>query len=372
LSIQTPFERLRAEQVELPVSMTPQISLQRRPSNIRSFGSLISSVTNYGGAQCKVDDRRIKTFDGVSYRAPLSECWSVLAKDCSREQPRFAVLMKKQSEQEKKVKIILQDQTIELLSKQGQKPVVKIDGQQVQDEQELSQNGVELSYSAVYVRRSGLNVQFDGEEVKVQVSGQYKSQQCGLCGHYNDEEQDDFQMPGNQRSSSLKSFHQSYTLKNQECDESKLNKHYEENDSQEFQIERRQPKRRQQQQQSNWFESSSESNEERTNYSDEERWDQSRESRKQGPKPQLKTKVIEYQHKLCFSEKPVKRCPRGTQPDEDSQTEVNVKFFCLDRTSSEARSLQRQVRQGETVDAEGRKSSFNEQIAQPTKCVEAY
>jgi len=372
ITVQTPNERLRAEQIELPVRMSPY-SLQRKPSNVRSIGHLISSVTNYGGAQCKADDRRVSTFDGVSYRAPMSECWSVLAKDCSRESPRFVVLMKKESEESKKVKIVMQDKTIELHSRQQQKPTIKIDGQKAENEQEMSEEGIEQSYNTVYIRRSGLNVQFDGEEVKIQVSGMYKNLQCGLCGHYNDEEEDVFRMGNGQRSSSLKQFHQSYTLKNEECNENKLNKFYE--NSEEFEIERRQPNKRRQQKNS-WFESdeSEEQQQERyNNESDEERWDQSRESRKQGPKPIQRTKVVEYHHKLCFSTEPVKRCPRNSQPDENAKTEEkNVKFFCLDRSSAEARRLQRQVRDGKIVESEGRNPSFNEVVEQPTKCVEGY
>ena len=46
-------------------------------------------------AQCKVSAKTVDTFDGVAYRAPLSNCYTVLAKDCAnREQPKFAVLMK--------------------------------------------------------------------------------------------------------------------------------------------------------------------------------------------------------------------------------------------------------------------------------------
>lgn len=100
----------------------------------------------------------------------MTDCWSVLAKDCSRDEPRFVVLMKK-SEEEKKIKLVLQDKTIELIGKQQQKPIVKIEGQQIMDEQELSEEGIELNYNTVYVRRSGLNVQFDGEEAKIQLSG---------------------------------------------------------------------------------------------------------------------------------------------------------------------------------------------------------
>jgi glycerate kinase len=75
----------------------------------------------------------------------------------------------KKTEEEKKIKIITQDKTIELIAKNGQKPIVKIDGQQEENEQELQEQGIEQSYDQVYVRTSSVRVQFDGEEVKVKV-----------------------------------------------------------------------------------------------------------------------------------------------------------------------------------------------------------
>lgn len=166
----TYLQRVRVQSYELPARMSPYSLQGRRSSNIRSFGQLISSVSNYGGAECKADDRRVETFDGVAYKTPSKShsCWSVLSKDCSRDQPRFVVLMKK-TEEEKKIKIITQDKTIELIAKNGQKPIVKIDGQQEENEQELQEQGIEQSYDQVYVRTSSVRVQFDGEEVKVKV-----------------------------------------------------------------------------------------------------------------------------------------------------------------------------------------------------------
>lgn len=270
----------------------------------------------------------------------------------------------KKTEEQKKVKIILQEMTIELLGKQSGKPIVTIDGQQIQNEQELSEEGIELTFNTVYVRRSSISVQFDGEEAKIQLSGMYKSLQCGLCGHYNEEDEDTFRMSNNERSSSLKQFHQSFQLKNQECNEQQLNKNYE--NSEEFEIERRQPSKRRQQKNS-WYESY-DSDEENYDNKSEERWDQDRESRKQGPKPVKRTKVVEYQHKVCFSTEPVKKCPQGTRPDEQSTEEASVKFFCLERSSTEARRLQRQAREGKVISSEGRSPSFTEQVSQPTKC----
>jgi len=377
ISIQTPQERLRAQSIELPARMSPY-SLSRRPSNVRSFGHLIQSVTNYGGAECKINDNRIKTFDGVSYKAPMYDCWSVLAKDCSRDEPRFVVLAKKNDE-EKRMKLIMNQKNliIELISKSSdsQQTIVKINGKVVTDEEKLSEQGIETSYNNVYVRQSGVSVQADGEEIKIKIGGMYKNLQCGLCGHFNDEEEDVFRMSNGQRSNSLKQFHQSYTLKNQECDENKLNKFYENQNSQEFSIDRRSNSRRQQQKNS-WFDSDESQNQSEENYDEENEWMKNsgeQKTTRNQPKPIKRTKVIEYQQKICFSTEPVKRCPKGSSPDQSSENkEVKVKFFCLDRSSSEARRLLRQVRQGEIVQQENRPQSFVEDVQEPTRCESVY
>jgi len=286
----------------------------------------------------------------------------------------------KKTEEEKKVKIMVQGAVIELTSKTSdsqQKPSIKVNGKVVRDEEQLSQQGIESTYNQVYVRKSGVSVQFDGEEAKVKVSGMYKNLQCGLCGHYNDEDEDVFRMGNGQQSNSLKQFHQSYTLKNQECNENKLNKFYEQ-DSQEFSIDRRSnnQNRRRQQQKNSWFDSD-ESRQSEENYDEDEEtnWMNSNEQKKNRnqPKPIDRTKVVEYQQKICFSTKPVKRCPKGSSPNENAEMqEVKAQFFCLDRSSTEARRLLRQVRQGQVVESEGRPQSFVEDLQQPTKCQAAY
>jgi hypothetical protein len=369
ISVQTPNERVRLESVELPVRASPY-SLQGRHSNVRSIGHLIKKVSNYGGAECRADENRIRTFDGVAYKAPMSDCWHVLAKDCSRDEPRFVVLMKKTQEGETKVKIMTPEDTVELSSKNQQDtPAVKVNGKHIENEDELHEEDIEASYGKVYVSKQGINVEFDGEEAKVKIGGMYKNLQCGLCGHYNDEEEDVFRMGNNERSASLKQFHKSYTLKNEECSESKLNKFYEQQDSDEFAVHRNSKGRRQNQ----WFDSEEQQNSNSKESIEEWSWKDSSEKRSGKKSPIERTKVIEYQHRLCFSNEPVKRCPKGTSPDEDSQTkEVKVQFFCLDRNSVEARRLLRQVRKGENVDAEGQTQSFVEAVEQPTKCVPVY
>jgi hypothetical protein len=259
------------------------------------------------------------------------------------------------------------------LSKQSQssKPIVKINGQQVESEEELADEGVETSYNKVYVSKNGVNVEFDGEEAKIKVGGMYKNIQCGLCGHYNDEENDDFRMSDNRQSGSLKQFHRSYTLMNEECSESNRNAFYNQQGSSEFEMIRRPSNTNKDQRQmrggSQQTFASSESNESGWGSQSQE------QGNKRDPQPVERTQVIEYNHKLCFSLSPVKKCPKGSAPDEDAQTqEKKVQFFCLDRATTEARQMLRQARNGRLVDAEGRTPSCVEEVSQPTRCVEAY
>lgn len=186
-SMETPRERIRAGMIELPMRIQGY-SLERRPQNYHSFANVVHSYSQ-GSAECRVDDRRIRTFDGVSYKVPSSHgCWSVLAKDC-RESPRFVVLMKK-SDESSKVKIITTRNTVELERKSDKREIlVKVDGNRVDDEK-LSEYGIEKSDFDVYVNQRQVNVRFDGAEARIKIGGIYKNIQCGLCGHYSQEEND--------------------------------------------------------------------------------------------------------------------------------------------------------------------------------------
>jgi len=279
-------------------------------------------------------------------------------------------MKKSESEESKKIKIITPESTIELQKKSGSHPiVVKIDGEQTSDEERLQEQGIERSEYQVFVQKRGISVRFDGEEASIKVGGMYKNIQCGLCGHYTNEEDDVFRTSDNKRSQNLKEFHKSYILTNEECGEQKLKKFYQDNDSSEFQIKQKKPK-------SSYFRENFHAQDEQD--SSEERdgqwWTSSEENKENSgkTKPIDQTQTLEYAQKLCFSVKPIKSCPRGTVPDKEIEPkEVKVQFFCLDRHSSQARRLQRQVRQGKIVDSSGFQPSFYDDVEQPVKCVEA-
>uniref|UniRef100_A0A914PML8 VWFD domain-containing protein n=1 Tax=Panagrolaimus davidi TaxID=227884 RepID=A0A914PML8_9BILA len=98
-----------------------------------SIGDAINEYSDARRAECRVDGRKIKTFDSVTYKAPIGRCYSIIAKDCARKS--FAVLMKTLDEETdaKNIKIVTAKRTIEV-ELIRQKLVVKVNGENVTDE----------------------------------------------------------------------------------------------------------------------------------------------------------------------------------------------------------------------------------------------
>jgi hypothetical protein len=113
-------------------------------------------------------------------------------------------------------------------------------------------------------------------------------------------------------------------------------------------------------------------------------WQQDDEQDQNTEEPVMKTKVIEYNHKICFSTKPVKQCPEGTtsahnyqqdnsgerQQGQKSKSVVKMAFACLDRSSVDARRMARQARRGVVVELDSENQpNFREDVQQPERCV---
>ena len=107
---------------------------------------------------------------------------------------------------------------IEVQPKDG-KLAVKINGQHEQNQDTLQEYGIDYSKNLVRIANRDVTVRFDGEEASVKISASYKNTQCGLCGHYNDDSEDDFRMSNNELTRDIKSFHKSYSGVDDECRE---------------------------------------------------------------------------------------------------------------------------------------------------------
>jgi hypothetical protein len=462
LSVKTPTQAVRIQSVQLLTKLRPFPLVRQNPQkSTHSFSQLFSGLKTSGRAECKVDGQRVNTFDDVIYKAPISKCYSVLAKDCSSDEPQFAVLMKCQqssssqgcsSQQGKKLQVLTQQQVIECQPKQNQqqqqqqKLQCKINGQIVQEigngamvsssESNYNENSVEYDneeQTSVTINVAGVWVRFNGKKAVIKISNMYKNGQCGLCGNYNDESEDVLRMNNNELTSNLQQFHQSYSFQNDECTKSEQSDFYKQHTGK-FEMQSQEDNNMwQDEQQDQGYESSSNSQENSSNDDEEQNeddswWGQSRYSNKrssygrrnsqqQQKKQQQKrscwpncegqqsgeqgsqwteepvkaTKVIEYNHKICFSVDPVRQCPEGTTPagadgqpqygsasnEEDTPKQQpqqqkqgkKMQFTCLPRSSVEARRLQRQARRGVVVDVSALSPSFVENVKQPQSCI---
>nr|CAD2167522.1 unnamed protein product [Meloidogyne enterolobii] len=96
ITLMTPEQIVHLQQIEMPFKLRPFSLRRRNVQSIQSFDQFYSQQEIKNRAECSVDGRTVRTFDGKKYNAPLSSnCYSVLAKDCGRmtDVPDFVVMM---------------------------------------------------------------------------------------------------------------------------------------------------------------------------------------------------------------------------------------------------------------------------------------
>jgi len=386
LTIIEPSQMYRIESLELPKRFCPMPLVRQYPSvlgvhSLSQFLSGLGIVQNRGECKVMTQEKKVQTFDGVTYPMSMSGCYSVLAKDCQPtgddKTPRFAVLMKSLKSGHKKVKILTKKNVIEVEPNPSEPHVllVKVDGQQYTSE-EISQQrsqkpelqGLEFSQSgqhgeAVIVDSKDFTVRFNGKMVRIQLSGKNRQIPCGFCGNYDNNEQNDFRRPDGKKALRLSNFQRVYTLNDgsEGCtDESQrefYSEHYDE--SKEMAGEKNQKK---------YYDEKlalrdDRNKEKKDDYSDYNNYID----------PVEMTLMIEYNHKVCFSLKPHKQCPMGTRPEHDMKKEAiqaQAQYSCLDRKSLEANRIKKQVLKKMVVKEVALFSaSFTEKVVIPLRCV---
>lgn len=148
-------------------------------------------IRNKLRAMCDVRTSRIQTFDNVLYRAPITTCFSVVAKDCS-EEPEYVVMLRKVSEgsHEKILKIVTNENEIIVeLTNDNMKCIVN--GDRV--ERNLEHYGVTLLTDRVAeIVLNQLTVRFDGFHVRIFADRSEQNTMCGLCGHFDQHRENEF------------------------------------------------------------------------------------------------------------------------------------------------------------------------------------
>jgi hypothetical protein len=428
VSVQTPTEQARIEQMELPIKSRPfpliRQSSSGSQSKTHSALQFFDRWSQQKRSECTVDGRRVNTFDDTEYRTPIGGCYSVLAKDCSgrdEEGPRFVVMMKamnnnngqkkNSNSQPKKVKVITPEQTVECQPKSdssSRKLVCKVNGQKVTGDNNNNQNNdyeqdeavqcnnAQCSDVTINVPSRAVSVRFDGRKAQIKISSQYKKTQCGLCGDYNGDSQNEWRMADNELTSDLGRFHRSYSLLQQEEDgectadaqqefytghkafkknNNKKNYNDDSSSSSEESNEWDNTENNSQEDEdsfnnndsSEWFSSSNRNNNKRRKNGNNGSFNSPRNYRWA---PQLRTEVKEIGNKVCFSMEPVKQCPPQAYNNGESKMK-RVTFACLSRSSPSVKNMLREARLGEILNMGGHKPSLTEPVFEHSKC-EAY
>jgi hypothetical protein len=301
-----------------------------------------------------VSSRRIRTFDGHRYSVPLSDCWSVLAKDCSNSN-RFAVLLKKisPSSSEKKLKILTHQHEI-VLEKSGSEISIRKDGVSYTPEEAavLYAGGFKVAKcfkSGPYVKcllpLEGVSVYFDGYTVSIKVSQSYLGRQCGLCGHYDLEPENEFYGPELEPMEDARAFFLKYILKDGSCTVPTT--------AEEVCEEASCPYR------PHYFENPSllpELNQELSR-------------RVYNPKtvePKKLNKIIKKVGKTCFSKKAVPICPEYTYPAQGNSEDVE--FVCMPTSEFKTSEIAYAAQYSPVPEVRQLATSFTKPVMIPSVC----
>jgi len=421
VTVKSPIETMRAYDLPLPTRM-PVLNLRRRSQPSTSWSDLFNNlIYSPYRSVCEVRSDRVRTFELAEFNAPITTCYSLLAKDCgSSENTQFAVMIKKVDggSEKKQIKIVTQ----------GRKLVIKPVGSshfectlngETKRCSELPSSIQSHGHTVLRVRKSGpyvhvslpetgVNVYFDGYAANVKVSPLYRSVVCGLCAsNINDFALSDVeQTPAHElrlvRSDpeSVKNFFLRYLLRNEEG----CNVENEIVDS--IRSYERRPV--------SWTRPTSESllagfdselsemdepecvgfescpqrhstgyyyNRERDlcdaepEMCDRQLNELGIESplrstkRSHSVRPIVSTKVLERGHDVCFSKRPVPRCPAGTVPKSYETERIKTAFTCIRRTDRLADVYQSEARRHLTVSGvNDLEPTFAEEIVVPKQC----
>jgi len=352
ITVKTPRENVTMRYLPMPFKLAP---LNSHRSIVSSY---LNDLTNDKFEPiCKVNDVRIRTFDGVRYEVPISTCYSVLAKDCSAEN-NFAVLMKKITEnsEEKKLKIITPRHKIQLTAGRAAGDIkVELNDQEynVETGGAVQENGEvvaiieeEGNYLKVHLIKAGVKVYFDGYAVHIKASPVYMHRQCGLCGHFDSETrmESEFLGPNNQHNTDVRQFYLDYIVADQHCTAPQKDSVCKDSRCQ--------------------YESDWETQEEY----DDDVYHRSPERKERQTKPVMTTDVIEELSRTCFSLNPVAECPEGSYPV-DYKITKNVEYRCLHNSDPRVIDLQNHSEmRSVTKYLSNIRDSITRKIRQPTSC----
>jgi hypothetical protein len=292
---------------------------------------------------CEISREHVTTFDNVTYRYPLTDCYYLLAKDCSKNIP--VEVYAKQTSAGKKIKLNLGKMNVEI----NEDRKVIVNGQPVQVEvferkvfkNEEQRNILVVSRPVsgkivVNAQVHGIKILGDGKHLQVQMSNMFRGRTCGLCGDMNGEKVAEFKDPKGCVRKSIENFAMSYVFGScqnrnptnyeaEQCVREHSRSHYES---------------------SSWSSPISERSSSGIRYVN---------------------KVVPREGETCFSVKPVPECPIGTQPTGHVTKEIG--FHCV-RNGRMVNDMIARSRSQVLDELYTKSVDFTELVAVPESCKE--
>uniref|UniRef100_A0A6B0VFW3 Putative vitellogenin n=1 Tax=Ixodes ricinus TaxID=34613 RepID=A0A6B0VFW3_IXORI len=204
--------------------------LEPRIFSVLGYSNMVNYISYYKQKHCDLQGKSVRTFDNVVVNLPETDCFKVVAKDCSPNK-RFTILARATGNAAlpKALKAFIQTTKIELLPVSADSGLVlRIDGNSIQLTQGVpyshTDHDVELftvtqhnKYFEVMSQPYGVFMGFDGNALFVQTANFYRGKLCGLCGDYNYDRQHELVGPNLHHYNDTLEFAKSYVVPTSDC-----------------------------------------------------------------------------------------------------------------------------------------------------------
>ncbi|XP_065290062.1 vitellogenin-6-like [Dermacentor albipictus] len=205
--------------------------LEPRVLSVLGYSHAAEYSPLYRHEYCDLQSHSVRTFDGTLVELPETDCYKVVARDCSPNK-RFLVLARatKNPSLTKALKLFIHTTMIEILPLDGQSGlVVRVDGNKVDVPPEHpyshTSHDAELfrimketpKWYALDSESYGLHVGFSGNMLVVEVAPFYRGKLCGLCGDYNLDKNHELSGPDGHLYNNTLEFARSYVVPSANC-----------------------------------------------------------------------------------------------------------------------------------------------------------
>ncbi|KAH7935304.1 hypothetical protein HPB52_005729 [Rhipicephalus sanguineus] len=205
--------------------------LEPRIFDVAGYTNAAEYSKLYRHKYCDLQAHGVRTFDGTLIELPETDCYKVVARDCSPFK-RFLVLARATNNPSltKALKVFIDTTMIEMLPLDGESGLVlRVDGNKVDITPEHSYSHTSHDAELFRVKKTstkwfkldsesyGLHIGFGGNMLFVEVAPFYRGKLCGLCGDYNLDKNHELSGPDGHLYNNTLEFAKSYVVPSADC-----------------------------------------------------------------------------------------------------------------------------------------------------------